>query len=77
MRRPPKLLFMCDYEELDLEDFQLMLAAISKASRPQTGEAPIRAPLQQLVVARQRSKRAGMPSAPVIFWLTKETADAP
>lgn len=45
---------MCDCEELDFEDFQLMLAAISKASRPQTEEVPIRTPLPQLVLARQK-----------------------
>jgi hypothetical protein len=49
-----KLLGMCDCEELDFEDFQLMLAAISKASRPQTEKVPTEAPLPQLVLARQR-----------------------
>jgi hypothetical protein len=49
-----KSLFMCDCEELDFEDFQLMLTAISKASRPPTEEVPIRAPLPQLVLARQK-----------------------
>jgi hypothetical protein len=43
---------MCDCEELEFEDFEVMLAAISKRSTPQTVEAP--APIPQLAVAKQR-----------------------
>jgi hypothetical protein len=53
MQRPAKLLDMCDCEELEFEDFQIMLAAIFKASRLHTEEVPIKAPLPQLVLARQ------------------------
>ena len=45
---------ICDCEELEYEDFQLMLAAISKASHPETEEVSIGAPLPQLVLARQK-----------------------
>jgi hypothetical protein len=45
---------MCDCEELEFEDFEVMLAAISKMSRLQTEEAPLKAPVPQLVLARQR-----------------------
>ena len=45
---------MCDCEELEFEDFELMLAAISKMSRPQTEQANVKAPVTQLAVARQR-----------------------
>ncbi|MDA4117635.1 MAG: hypothetical protein OK455_04750 [Thaumarchaeota archaeon] len=45
---------MCDCEELEFEDFEVMLAAISKASRPQTEVALQKAPVPQLVLARQR-----------------------
>jgi hypothetical protein len=45
---------MCDCEELEFEDFQLMLAAISKVSRPKTEEVSILEPLPQMVLARQK-----------------------
>ncbi len=45
---------MCDCEELEFEDFQVMLAAISNMSRPQREEVPLEAPPSQLVLARQR-----------------------
>jgi hypothetical protein len=44
---------MCDCEELEYEDFEVMLAAISKMSRPPAKEMPLIAPIPQLVVARQ------------------------
>lgn len=43
---------MCDCEELEYEDFEVMLSAISKKSTPQKAEAPT--PIPQLVVAKQR-----------------------
>lgn len=43
---------MCDCEELEFEDFQVMLNVISEISRAQKKEAPVRAPVPQLVVAR-------------------------
>ena len=45
---------MCDCEELELEDFEVMLAAISKTSRAKE-EAP-EAPVPLLVVPK-RAKR--------------------
>ncbi len=44
---------MCDCEELEYEDFELMLAAISRISRSRTEEAPVQAPIPLLVVARK------------------------
>lgn len=43
---------MCDCEELEFEDFEVMLSAISKRSAAPVAEAP--APVPQLVVAKQR-----------------------
>ncbi len=43
---------MCDCEELEFEDFEVMLSAISKRSAAPAAEAP--APIPQLVVAKQR-----------------------
>ncbi len=43
---------MCDCEELEFEDFEVMLSAISKMSAAQSAEAP--PPVPQLVVAKQR-----------------------
>ncbi len=43
---------MCDCEELEFEDFEVMLAAISKRSTVKLAETP--APVQQLVAAKQR-----------------------
>jgi hypothetical protein len=45
---------MCDFEELEYEDFEMMLAAISKISRAQREESPLQAPTPQLVIARKR-----------------------
>jgi hypothetical protein len=45
---------MCDCEELEFEDFEVMLAAISELSRRRTEEAPLEAPIPQLVVAPRR-----------------------
>ena len=43
---------MCDCEELEFEDFEVMLSAISKMSAAQTVEAP--EPVPQLLVAKRR-----------------------
>ena len=45
---------MCDFEELELEDFELMLDAISKMSRARTEQEAPKAPIPQVVLARQR-----------------------
>lgn len=42
---------MCDCEELEFEDFEEMLSAISKRSAVQNLEAPT--PVPQLIVAKQ------------------------
>jgi hypothetical protein len=44
---------MCDCEELEFEDFQVMLAALSKPTT--TEKAPLEAPLIQ-VAAPKRAK---------------------
>jgi hypothetical protein len=44
---------MCDCEELEFEDFEVMLTALSKKS-PAPAEAPLQAPVLQVVVAKQR-----------------------
>jgi hypothetical protein len=43
---------MCDCEELELEDFEVMLSAISKRSTAPAVEAPV--PVAQLVAAKPR-----------------------
>jgi hypothetical protein len=43
---------MCDCEELEFEDFEVMLSAISKMKAAPAAEVP--APIPQLVVAKQR-----------------------
>ncbi len=43
---------MCDCEELEFEDFEVMLSAISKRSAVPVVEQP--APVPQLVVAKHR-----------------------
>jgi hypothetical protein len=43
---------MCDCEELEFEDFEVMLSAISKRSTAPAVEAP--APVPQIVVAKHR-----------------------
>ncbi|HVB95101.1 MAG TPA: hypothetical protein VND41_00685 [Nitrososphaerales archaeon] len=43
---------MCDCEELEFEDFEVMLAAISKRSTVPVVETPT--PVPQLVAAKQR-----------------------
>lgn len=43
---------MCDCEELEFEDFEVMLSAISKMSNGKAEEAAALVP--QLVVAKQR-----------------------
>jgi hypothetical protein len=45
---------MCDCEELEFEDFEVMLAAISELSRRRTEEAPLETPIPQLVVASRK-----------------------
>ncbi len=44
---------MCDCDELEYEDFEVMLAAISKTSRPQMEEVHLEAPIPLLVAARR------------------------
>lgn len=44
---------MCDCEELEYEDFELMLEAISRVSRAAAEEAPGHAPIPLLVVPRK------------------------
>jgi len=43
---------MCDCEEMEFEDFEVMLAALSKKPIAPMEEAP--APVPQVVVARRR-----------------------
>jgi hypothetical protein len=43
---------MCDCEELEFEDFEVMLAALSKRSPAPTVEAL--APVPQVILAKQR-----------------------
>jgi len=43
---------MCDCEELEFEDFEVILSAISKRSPAPAVEEP--APVPQLVVAKRR-----------------------
>jgi hypothetical protein len=43
---------MCDCEELEFEDFEVMLSALSKKSPAQTEEAPT--PVPQIIVAKKR-----------------------
>jgi hypothetical protein len=45
---------MCDCEELEFEDFEVMLATISELSRRRTEEAPLETPIPQLVVAKRK-----------------------
>lgn len=45
---------MCDCEELEFEDFEVMLAAMSKKSAAPALEAPLQAPVPQVVANRQR-----------------------
>jgi hypothetical protein len=45
---------MCDCEELEFEDFEYMLAALSSRSPAPTVEAPVPAPVPQIVAAKQR-----------------------
>ncbi len=45
---------MCDCEELEIEDFEVMLAAISKMSRPRAEELPAETPVPELLVAKRK-----------------------
>lgn len=45
---------MCDCEELEFEDFEVMLTALSKKSPAPAVEVPLQAPVPQIVAARQR-----------------------
>jgi hypothetical protein len=44
---------MCDCEELEFEDFEVMLTAMSKKSPPAV-EEPLQAPVPQVVATRRR-----------------------
>lgn len=46
---------MCDCEELEYEDFEVMLAAMSKMSLSQMAEAPLEASAPQIIVSRPRT----------------------
>lgn len=46
---------MCDCEELEFEDFEVMLTALSKKSSAIAAEAPLQAPVIR-VAAPKRSK---------------------
>ena len=43
---------MCDCEELEFEDFEVMLSALSKKSLAPAAEAPV--PVPQIVASKQR-----------------------
>jgi hypothetical protein len=45
---------MCDCEELEFEDFEVMLTALSKKSPAPAMEATLQAPVPQEVAVRQR-----------------------
>jgi hypothetical protein len=45
---------MCDCEELEFEDFEVMLTALSKKSPAPEVEAPLLAPVPQIVAAKRR-----------------------
>ena len=45
---------MCDCEELEFEDFEVMLAALSKKSPAPAQEVPLQAPILQVVSTKQR-----------------------
>jgi hypothetical protein len=45
---------MCDCEELEFEDFEVMLTALSKKSPAPAVEAPLEAPLPQIVAVKRR-----------------------
>jgi hypothetical protein len=45
---------MCDCEELEFEDFEMMLVTLSMKSPVQTVELPVEAAIPQIVVAQRR-----------------------
>jgi len=45
---------MCDCDELEFEDFEVMLTALSEKSPSPSVEAPLQATVPQIVLARQR-----------------------
>jgi hypothetical protein len=45
---------MCDCEELEFEDFEVMLTALSKKSPPLAAEAPPEAPVLMEMAAKPR-----------------------
>jgi hypothetical protein len=45
---------MCDCEELEFEDFEVMLTAMSKKSPAATMEAPLQVPVPQVVATRRK-----------------------
>jgi hypothetical protein len=45
---------MCDCEELEFEDFEVMLASISKMSAAPESQAPLEVPVIQAVSKRKR-----------------------
>lgn len=45
---------MCDCEELEFEDFEVMLTALSKKAPAAVAETPVEAPMQ--VAIRKRSR---------------------
>jgi hypothetical protein len=45
---------MCDCEELEFEDFEVMLATLSKKSPAPAVEVPLEVPLLQVVALKQR-----------------------
>jgi len=45
---------MCDCEELEFEDFEVMLTALSRRSPPLAAEAPLEAPVLTVVAAKPR-----------------------
>jgi hypothetical protein len=45
---------MCDCEELEFEDFEVMLTAMSRKSVAPAAEEPLQAPVPQVVADRRR-----------------------
>ncbi len=45
---------MCDCEELEFEDFEVMLTAMSKKTSSPEAEAPLQALVPQIVAVKRR-----------------------